>query len=104
MFSARTGCSVLAIAACAASLAASASAWADQDIETCRRAYEQAQLNRRDEKLLAAREQLRICGGDSCPAVARADCVEWLGQVQGAIPSVVPEARGPSGPLFDASV
>lgn len=36
--------------------------------------------------------------------MARTDCVRWLDEVEGGIPSVVFEAKADSGPVFDVSV
>jgi hypothetical protein len=69
----------------------------------CRHAYESAQLLRRNEELVAARAQLQICGAEACPAITRTDCVQWLAEVEGAIPSVVFEARTDMGAAFDVS-
>jgi hypothetical protein len=71
--------------------------------DACRHAYESAQLLRRNEELLAAREQLQICGAESCPAIGRTDCVRWLAEVESGIPSVVFEARTSVGAVFDVS-
>jgi hypothetical protein len=70
----------------------------------CRQSYESAQLRRREEELLAARDDLRICGAEACPALTRMDCVRWLAEVEAAIPSVVLEAHTSSGPVFDVAV
>ena len=69
----------------------------------CARAYESAQLARRDEHLLDARRELRVCGGETCPALVRQDCVEWLGQTEAGIPTVVLEARTDAGAVFDVA-
>ncbi|HSY21537.1 MAG TPA: hypothetical protein VK841_05455 [Polyangiaceae bacterium] len=69
----------------------------------CVRAYESAQLARRDERLLDARRELRLCGGETCPAVLRRDCVEWLGQTEAGIPTLVLEAKTDGGAVFDVA-
>lgn len=69
----------------------------------CVRSYESAQLARRDERLLDARRELRLCGGETCPAVLRRDCVEWLGQTETGIPTLVLEAKTDGGAVFDVA-
>lgn len=91
------------LTALAAARALPAQAHDETSKGACRNAYESAQLLRRNEELLAAREQLRICGAEACPAMTRTDCVRWLAEVEGGIPSVVFEARTSIGPVFDVS-
>jgi hypothetical protein len=59
----------------------------------CVARHEQAQILRRNSKLTEARAALLVCAQDSCPGGIRADCVEWLGAVSNAIPSVVIAAK-----------
>src|SRR5262245_12499893 len=72
--------------------------------EMCGDAYADSQLRRRNNELLLARQKLRFCASDTCPAFMRTDCVEWLGQVERAIPSVVLEAKDEQGFILDATV
>lgn len=81
-------------AALATALAAPARA---DDKQRCISAYESAQELRRDGKLRAARDKLLLCGGTSCPDVARKDCVRWLDEVRGSLATVVIEARDERG-------
>jgi hypothetical protein len=76
---------------------------AETEPATCRAAYESAQLRRRDGALLAAREQLRICGAEECPAIARMDCVRWFAEVDADVPSIVFEARTDGGSVLDVT-
>jgi len=72
---------------------------------TCASSYEQAQRLRRAEELLAARSMLLVCSRDACPDVARRDCIQWLGEVEEAIPSATFAARAPDGQdLLDVRV
>jgi hypothetical protein len=57
--------------------------------EGCFNAYERAQRLRRDHKLLASREQLRVCAERSCPAFVKNDCSQWLGEVEATLPTVL---------------
>jgi hypothetical protein len=59
----------------------------------CLAQYEEAQVARRERRLLASRAALRVCSGASCPSAVRADCVDWLDQVSHSLPSVVVTAR-----------
>ena len=43
--------------------------------------HEEAQVARRERRLLATRAALRTCSGAACPSAIRADCVDWLDQV-----------------------
>jgi hypothetical protein len=98
-----------AIATClviapAASLRAQPSAETDDSGKiACQQAYESSQLRRRNQQLIEARERLRACGAEACPAIIREDCVQWIGQVEAGIPSIVFEARTDAGPVFDVS-
>ena len=51
------------------------------DKAECLSRYEEAQVARRERRLLASRAALRICSGAACPSAIRADCVDWLDQV-----------------------
>jgi hypothetical protein len=59
----------------------------------CLSNYEEAQVARRERRLLASRAALRACSAAACPAAIRADCVDWLDQVSHSLPSVVVTAR-----------
>lgn len=59
----------------------------------CFTLHEASQLARRDGHLLQARTTLRACSQSACPAAIRADCVDWLDQIDRSLPSVVITAR-----------
>jgi hypothetical protein len=59
----------------------------------CVARHENAQVVRRQGKLLAARSALLVCSRVSCPPAIRADCVDWLEDVNHSVPSVVVTAR-----------
>ena len=63
----------------------------------CFAAHEQAQLLRKDARLKAAREALYACSAEACPAAVRADCTQWLGEVESSVPTVLFEAREANG-------
>jgi hypothetical protein len=66
---------------------------AEETKKACLARHEQAQVLRRNNRLTEARTALLACAQDSCPGGVRADCVEWLGTVNNAIPSVVVTAK-----------
>lgn len=76
----------------------------DEDREACIESHEKSQVLRFDGKLLEAREHLRICSRDACPAAVRTDCTEWLEKVQFAVPSVVFVAHSSHGDATDVQV
>jgi hypothetical protein len=59
----------------------------------CVARHEDAQVVRRAGRLLAARSALLVCSRVSCPPAVRADCVDWLEEVNRSVPSVVVTAR-----------
>lgn len=71
------------------------------DKHVCADAYEQSQSLRDAHRLLAARDELRVCARQECSPFAGGqivkDCVTWLGQVEAALPSIVLEARNTDG-------
>ena len=67
------------------------------DIPACLQAAERAQPLRRGGELRAARAQLIACSSSSCPRAVRADCTQWLAEVESALPSVVIQARDAGG-------
>jgi hypothetical protein len=56
-------------------------------------AYESAQQLRFKQKLRLAREQLIVCGHNSCPPVVTKDCTVWLEEVEAELASVVFRVR-----------
>ena len=61
--------------------------------KACLTRHEQSQVFRKNNKLAEARTALLACAQDICPSGIRSDCVEWLGAVKNAIPSVVVTAK-----------
>jgi hypothetical protein len=57
--------------------------------QQCIEAYSDAQELRLKGALLAARERLLVCSQSSCPGPVVKDCVGWLSDVDGSLPSVV---------------
>lgn len=59
------------------------------DQGACLEAFGDAQDRREAGELLAAREALRLCAEAACPDVVEQKCVQWLGEVEAEIPSLV---------------
>jgi hypothetical protein len=75
---------------------------AGQDRHACFAAYERVQLAMRRSHLLEAREAASVCLADTCPSALRADCGEWLKDVESRLPSIVVECTTPDGkPVTD---
>lgn len=70
----------------------------------CVDANTKAQDSRRDGKLVAAREQLRICVDPSCPSVVRDDCIRRLDEVERAQPTIAFEVKDATGADVSAVV
>jgi hypothetical protein len=66
----------------------------------CADAYEATQRERAVGHLLVARTAGIFCAQSSCPDVLREDCAKWAAELGASIPSLVVEARGPSGELL----
>ncbi len=66
----------------------------------CADAYVAAQTRRSEQKLVEARDQLRVCARPECSTLMQGemvrDCTDWLAQVELSIPSVVITARNGS--------
>lgn len=71
----------------------------DSPTERCLAAHVDAQEKRELADLVAARDALRACAAESCPALVQRDCVTLLAEVQRAIPSIVVDVviEGTSG-------
>ncbi|MBX3222786.1 MAG: hypothetical protein KF795_19895 [Labilithrix sp.] len=65
--------------------------------QVCVTASEKAQQLRNAGHLSEAREQLAICGRNECPKLVQQDCTEWMKDVLGMLPSVVPGAKDEQG-------
>ncbi|WP_394834841.1 hypothetical protein LVJ94_50925 [Pendulispora rubella] len=66
---------------------------AAQSKEQCAAAAEQGQKLRDEKKLVETRGKFLLCASESCPAVVRKDCVNWLSDVDSRTPSVVFRAQ-----------
>jgi hypothetical protein len=74
------------------------------DKSICLAQHEASQLLRRGGKLVEAREALVVCSREACPSFVRADCVDWLAEVDRSVPSVVLSAQSTKGDEPDVRV
>lgn len=75
------------------------------DVQTCLDAAERGQRARSSGKLREARDSFQLCGLESCPAMVRRDCVQWLSEVTQSLPTLVFGAKDANGrDLFDVTV
>jgi hypothetical protein len=68
----------------------------------CVEEHQSAQRFRRAHKPIEARDELRRCSAESCPALIVQDCVGWLTEVERQIPSVVIDVRRDGASLYGA--
>jgi hypothetical protein len=80
----------------AAVIAPASRALADT-VEACATASEEGQVLRDRGELRDARALLVKCAAETCPAVIRKDCAEWLEAVDRRMPSITPRARDDQG-------
>jgi hypothetical protein len=84
---------------CAASalvVATSVDARAD-DTHECIVASNEGQVLRDEHKLVEATARFSLCARDVCPALVRKACLEWRGEVETQLPTVVLAARDATG-------
>jgi hypothetical protein len=65
--------------------------------DQCVDANTKAQSLRRDGQFAAAREQLSLCVDSRCPAIVRDDCTQRLDELDRAQPTIVFDAKTPTG-------
>jgi hypothetical protein len=70
---------------------------ADVTKDQCVDANGKGQELRREGKLTAAREQLRLCSHPACPAMVRDDCTKRLDDLERAQPTIAFEVKDASG-------
>jgi hypothetical protein len=75
---------------------------AEPSVDQCATANEHAQTLQRTAKLRQAKEELLVCVARSCPGPVRDDCVERLGEVERATPTIVFVVKDASGAALDA--
>jgi len=77
---------------------------AAQTKEQCAVAAEQGQKLRDERKLVDSRAKFLLCASEACPGVVRKDCVNWLADTDGRMPSVVFRAQAGTRTLSTARV
>jgi hypothetical protein len=87
----------IALATMAALALLSSPSWADMTKDQCIDANAKAQDLRRDHRLSAAREQLRLCADPSCPTLVRTDCIKRLDELESVQPTIAFEVKDASG-------
>lgn len=86
--------SIVAVLGCVSALAGTAHAEGDK--AACASAYETGQRLRNSGKLRASREQLVACS-NACRGTFQRECVDWLVELDKAIPSIAVVARDATG-------
>src|SRR3954469_9978703 len=71
------------------------------DKPSCVAAYENAQKERFDGKVRAAREQLLVCAHVTCPSVVAKDCRQWRNEVEAQMASLWVVARDARGSALE---
>ena len=67
------------------------------DKVACVDAHARSQEMKQANQLRDSRAQLLICRDETCPRLVRADCIDWLAQIDQRIPTVTIDARDPEG-------
>jgi hypothetical protein len=93
----RTGQVILATCFWSIVLAASYTLAADPTTAECLSANESSLGLRSQHKLRDARAKLLICSAPSCPADVRDECIRGVNEINAAVPTIVFEARDPTG-------
>src|SRR5689334_3415815 len=89
--------SLFAIAAAAlAALLMARDARAD-GIAACIDIHLDGQRLRDKGQLKGARQRFLACSAESCPALVRKDCLQWLAEVDEQMPTLLISAHGPAG-------
>lgn len=71
----------------------------------CATEHESTQRLRMDGKLRVARTTALSCAQERCPAVVRIECAKLLTELDGIVPTILPEVRGADGVrIVDASL
>jgi hypothetical protein len=95
----------LGIALAALGLSAAPTAHADNAKRACVTASTDGQTLQKEDKLLEAREKLRICASDPCPSIVKTHCTRWLSDLEAQIPTGIVRARDAAGnDVLDAEV
>lgn len=88
----------------AATLALVTSSVAHAQNDTCASAAEDGQRARLAGKLRAARNLFIKCSADACKPLIRKDCAQWASDLEGAMPSIVIDAKDGRDDVADVTV
>ncbi len=72
--------------------------------QACVEGHLRAQSQRIGGELVEAQENLRLCASKDCPEIVQRDCVKWLEELEGQVPTVIFEAFDEQGALRDVRV
>jgi len=84
------------VVGCASALVLATTAASAEKLD-CPTASEEAQRLRDKNRYLEARELLRRCSQQSCPAIVRKDCAKWLVEIDESMPTIVIAAQDGAG-------
>jgi hypothetical protein len=101
----RRAVAITLLVTCALARGARPALAAPEGRRACFAAYERVQVLMRRSHLREAREAASACLADGCPSALRADCGQWLKDVEARLPTVVVECRTADGkPVNDARI
>ena len=72
--------------------------------QACVDSHVKAQAQRLQGRLVEAQQSLLTCANEGCPEIVQKDCVKWLEELQGQLPTVIFEAFDEEGALRDVTV
>jgi len=72
--------------------------------DVCLSDHEKSQELRLVGKLLESKKASLSCAEEQCPSMVRADCLRWLAELEGAIPTIVVVAESDRGDEIDVRV
>ena len=77
----------------------------DKEAAACIESSDVGQAARDEGKLRTARNALRACSREACPALIRADCSRWLADLEMRVPQIIVRAKDSAGTaIFDVTV
>jgi hypothetical protein len=85
------------VALALATLFASTARAVDPQKAACIDAHERGQKLRLSGQWHAAKDQLVACAQSACPPPVQRDCVQWIGEIRAAQPSLIVLAKAPNG-------
>ncbi len=70
----------------------------------CVDSHLKAQSQRLEGRLVESQESLRTCANAACPEIVQRDCVRWLEELQGQVPTVIFAAHDGEGAVREVKV